>query len=80
MKDGRAQRGANGGVPTLGEPRFGKIDHATRVFGPSRATWYRLASKHPGLMVKLGRATLIDFTVADAIMRDLPPATLRGAK
>lgn len=80
MENRKARRGSDGRALTLPEPRFGKIDLATRVYGPSRASWYRLAAKHPGLMVKFGRSTLIDFDVADAIMRNLPPAILRGAK
>jgi hypothetical protein len=54
----------------------GRVPDAVRTFGVSRAGLYRLAADHPGLMVKLGRTTLIDFGKMQRIIASLPPAKI----
>ena len=43
----------------------------------SRSATYRRAPDHPGLLVKMGRATLIDLDIVDAIEAGLPDAVIK---
>jgi len=58
-------------------PRFGKIKDAAAYGGISRTKLYIWASQHPGLMVKSGVATLINFDLYDQLLDALPPAKIR---
>jgi hypothetical protein len=57
---------------------MGKIPQATAYSGVSRATLYTWAHHHPGLFVKAGSATLIDFDRLDRILDGLPSAKIGG--
>jgi hypothetical protein len=45
----------------------------------SHTTTYRRGSENPGLLVKMGRATLVDLDVADAIEDTFPAAVITTA-
>jgi hypothetical protein len=58
-------------------PRSGKISAAVARTGIRRSTLYKLASRNPGLLKKVGSATIVDFVVLDALIDQLPPAQLK---
>jgi hypothetical protein len=60
-------------------PEMGRIPAAVATFGISRSWLYRMAPDNPGLLVKCGAATLVNYGVLRAILADLPPAQV-GAK
>ena len=62
--------------PARGHLRFGKIPAAEAYSGVSRATLYTWAARHPGLFVKNGAATIVNFERLDAILDALPPAKI----
>ena len=55
-------------------PRFGKIPEALAYSGISRARFYQWVREHPELIKKNGRASLVDFTIFDALLDALPTA------
>jgi hypothetical protein len=57
-------------------PAMGRIKTARDFYGVSRSWLYREAAKHPGLMRKCGRSTLVDFTVLREIIAGLPVARI----
>lgn len=57
-------------------PEMGRITLATATFGVSRSGIYRMAAQHPGLLVKLGAATLVDFRKLREILASLPEAKI----
>jgi hypothetical protein len=57
--------------------RFGKIPKATEYCGLCRSSLYVLAAQHPGLFVKAGGATLVNFEMLDAIMDTWPAADIK---
>jgi hypothetical protein len=59
------------------ERRAGKVPEAVRRSGLSRSALYELAPKHEGLFKKYGRATIVDFTILDRIIDQLPVARLK---
>lgn len=58
-------------------PRFGTIPRAVDYSGRSRSRLYQLAAKHEGLFRKDGKSTLVDFTILDQILDDLPIAKIK---
>jgi hypothetical protein len=62
---------------TANRPRYGKIPAAQRYSGRSRSRLYQLAAAHPGLFVKDGRTTLVDFDKLDGILASFPPAEIK---
>ncbi len=61
-------------------PEMGRIPEASARFGVSRSALYRLAPQHPGLFVKMGAATLVNFAMLRAILANLPAANIRPAR
>jgi hypothetical protein len=61
-------------------PRFGRLPAATAHSGISRSGLYEYAEKWPGLFVKNGKATLVNFDVLDTLLDSLPPATIKAPK
>jgi hypothetical protein len=59
-------------------PRMGKIPEATAYSGISRTSLYLWARDNPGLFVKSGASTLVDFSKLDEILDRLPPAKIGG--
>ena len=57
-------------------PVMGRIKTARDLYGVSRSWLYREAAKHPSLMRKCGRSTLVDFTVLREILAGLPVARI----
>jgi hypothetical protein len=64
--------------PRLGR-RFGSISAAVDYSGRSRSRLYQLAPKYPGLFRKDGKSTIVDFSILDAILDDLPVAKIKDA-
>ena len=60
-------------------PRLVPVHDGQRVFGPSRATWYRAAAAGQIRMVKLGRASYLDTESVLAFLAALPEVTLTPA-
>jgi hypothetical protein len=60
------------------QPETGRLPDARHRYGVSRSWLYRQALKHPGLLRKIGRSTLVDFCVLRAIIANLPMADIRG--
>ena len=60
-------------------PRSGKIPAAIERTGIRRSTLYKLAAQNPGLLKKVGAATIVDFRLLDALIDQLPPAQLKKA-
>jgi hypothetical protein len=58
-------------------PRFGTIPRAVDYSGRSRSRLYQLAAKHEGLFRKDGKSTLVDFTILDQILDELPIAKIK---
>jgi hypothetical protein len=69
--------GTHGRLPDL--PRLVPLSDGQRVFGPSRATWYRAAKAGQIRMVKVGRATFLDTESVLAFLANLPAVTLQAA-
>jgi hypothetical protein len=61
------------------EERFGRIPKAQSRSGLSKGSIYNLGRRHPGLLKKYGKATLVDLVMLDAIMGELPAAKLAAA-
>ncbi len=61
----------------LAPPEMGRIPDAQARFGVSRSWLYRAAPDHPGLLVKLGNSTLVNFAVLRGILATLPAASVR---
>jgi hypothetical protein len=57
--------------------RFGRIRDAVAYGGISRSNLYVWASRHPGLMVKSGVTTLVNFDLYDELLDALPLADIR---
>jgi hypothetical protein len=57
---------------------MGRLPEATEYSGISRSGLYELAPRFPGLFLKNGAATLIDFSVLDSILDELPRAEIRA--
>ena len=66
-------------TPTSPPRRFGRIPHAIEHTGMSRSRLYQLAAKNPGLFRKNGSATIVDFSILDAILDRLPIAEIKTA-
>jgi hypothetical protein len=60
------------------KPRFGRIAEALSYAGVSRSRLYEWAREHPQLLRKNGFASLVDFSVLDAILDALPVANLKA--
>jgi hypothetical protein len=60
-------------------PRLGSIARACDYSGRSRSRLYQLAPKYPGLFVKDGKSTLVDFATLDRILDGLPVARIKDA-
>jgi hypothetical protein len=58
-------------------PRFGRLPAAVAYSALSRARLYQLAPKHPGLFKKNGTSVIVDFSVLDQILDDLPVAKIK---
>jgi hypothetical protein len=61
-------------------PRCHKIPRAIDYSGISRSGLYVHASKRPGLFVKDGASTLVNFDVLDEILDSLPLAVIKPPK
>jgi predicted DNA-binding transcriptional regulator AlpA len=65
-------------------PRYGSINQAVQTFGVGRSSLYVLASKHPALIKKFGKKSLVDYGVLQDIINDLPTGVakirIRNAK
>jgi hypothetical protein len=59
-------------------PRTGRIPAAIAYSGLSRSTLYELAPQNPGLFLKAGAATLINFDVLDRIIDTFPTADIKA--
>jgi hypothetical protein len=62
--------------PVRTRPRFGRIPAAKAASGLSRASLYILAGRNPGLFKKFNDATIVDLDMLDAILAELPDATI----
>jgi hypothetical protein len=60
-------------------PRFGRIDAAVARSGVSRSRIYEWGRRTPGLIVKNGSSSLVNFEIFDQLLDALPPAKLKGA-
>jgi hypothetical protein len=58
-------------------PRYGRISEAQKRYASSRSGIYRLAADHPGLLVKMGASTLVNYEVLDRIYAGLPAAQVK---
>jgi excisionase family DNA binding protein len=56
-----------------------RMAEAQRLFGVSRTSLYRMASKGDVIFVKLGGRTLVDFATLKAAVRRLPRAVINIA-
>lgn len=56
--------------------RFLRLPEAVKRGPWSRSGLYRLAPEYPGLMRKMGKATIVDTVLADEIAASLPPARI----
>jgi hypothetical protein len=59
-------------------PRFALIDAASEYAACSRSALYEMALKTPKLFRKRGRRTVVDLSVLDQILDDLPVAALKA--
>ena len=57
---------------------FGTIADARRTYSVSRTWIYRTAREHPDLLRKVGRSTLVNFSLLGTIIANLPLADIRG--
>jgi hypothetical protein len=60
-------------------PRFGKIRTAVEYGGVSRSALYLWAARRPELFRKNGVKTLVDFSVLDSMLDELPIAEIKAA-
>jgi hypothetical protein len=60
----------------MAELRFGRIPDAKEISGLSRTMIYRIAAKHPGLLLKADGATIVDLDFLRQILAALPPAEI----
>ncbi len=60
-------------------PRFGRIATAERYCDRPRARLYEWAGDNPGLFVKDGNTTLVDFDVLDTILDALRVVVIKPA-
>jgi len=60
-------------------PRLVALKNGSKVFGPSRATWYRAAASGQVRLVKVGRATFLDTESVLAFLANLPTITPKAA-
>ena len=60
-------------------PRLGPLNEAVRYRGISRSRLYEWARRHPGLIVKNGASSLVDYRIYDQLLDALPAAKLKGA-
>jgi hypothetical protein len=58
--------------PEVTVRRSGRIPDAVAYSGFSRTTLYELSRQHVGLFKKYGSATLVDYTILNAIIDSLP--------
>lgn len=56
----------------------GRLSDAKDILGVSRSWIYRMAQRHPGLLKKAGRSTLVDLVLLRQIIASLPSAEIRG--
>jgi hypothetical protein len=56
--------------------RFGKIRDAVAYSGISRTVLYEIAPRYPGLFRKNGAATIVDFSILDRVLDELPAAKI----
>jgi hypothetical protein len=56
---------------------LGTIPAACSYSGRSRSRLYQLAPKHPGLFVKDGKSTLVNFAILDQIIDGFPVAKIK---
>lgn len=68
---------APGRLPDL--PRLVPLPSAQRIFGPSRATFYRAAAAGQVRMLKIGRATFLETETVLAWLARLPAIAPRDA-
>jgi hypothetical protein len=61
-------------------PRFQKIPKAIDYSGFSRSGLYAHAAERPGLFVKDGASTLVNFDILDDILDGLPKAVIKPPK
>jgi hypothetical protein len=64
-------------VMSIPAKRFGSIPAAVDYSGRSRSRLYQLAPRYPGLFRKDGKSTIVDFSILDAILDDLPIAKIK---
>jgi hypothetical protein len=64
----------------MSQPRFQKISRAVEHSGLSRSSLYLQATKRPDLFRKNGRSTLVDFSVLNEILDELPQAVIKLPK
>ena len=60
-------------------PRYGRIPEACARYGWSRSRLYRLAGERKIVVLKVGRASFVDFDSADRFMASLPIAKIGKA-
>ena len=58
---------------------FGRIPDAEKRSGLKRKSLYELAAQHKGLFRKAGSATIVDLTMLDDVLAQLPPAEISSA-
>jgi hypothetical protein len=61
---------------TAGLRRWGTIPQAVDHSGRSRSRLYEWAREHEGLFLKDGASTIVDFSVLDRILEELPAAKI----
>jgi hypothetical protein len=64
--------------PPVTPRRAGRLRDAVAYSGIGRSKLYELATRHPGLFKKNGKAILVDFRVLDQILDTLPVAKIEG--
>lgn len=64
-------------LPAL--PRLVPLPDAQRTFGPSRATFYRVAAAGQVRLVKIGRGTFLETETVLAWLASLPTLTPKAA-
>jgi len=60
-------------------PRFGRLNEAVQYGGISRSRLYEWARENPGLIVKNGNSSLINYAIYDRLLDALPAAKLKSA-
>jgi hypothetical protein len=56
--------------------RWGRISDAEEFSGFKKGFIYKLAKNHPGLLRKVGAATIVDLEMLDSILENAPVAEL----